>query len=211
MRRVLYGGSFDPVHRGHLEIAVAAGRILGADRVHLVPAAAAPHKPGGTAAGADHRLAMVRLAAQEVPGLEVVDDEIRRGGVSYTVDTVERLLAGPFAGDELVLLLGQDALADLPNWRRVRDLAGLVDLAYAPRPGGPEPDWEILARTLGREAANRLASQRLATPLIDVSSTLVRHRLARGEPVADLLPPAVEAYIRANGLYGAAPHSGGRR
>jgi nicotinate-nucleotide adenylyltransferase len=200
MRRLLYGGSFDPVHEGHLHVAVSAGRAVGADRVCLVPAAVSPHK-SGTTASAEDRLEMCRLAARAHPQIEVLDVEVRRGGRSYTVDTVGELLDGPFRGDQVMLLVGQDTLRDLPRWHRVRELAARVPIAVAPRPDAPAPDWAALEAGLGAEAVAGLRSRMLRIPTSPVSSTVVRKRLAEGKSIRCWVPDAVVDYIEAKGLY----------
>jgi nicotinate-nucleotide adenylyltransferase len=200
MRRLLFGGSFDPIHAGHLAVAEAAARALGADRVALVPAATSPIKDGTAASGED-RLAMCRLAAQGNPLFEVLDLEVRRGGRSFTIDTVEELLGGPFRGDQVMLLLGQDALADLPRWHRARDLARRVPIAVAPRLGAAPPDWEAIAAVIGEEDAARIRARVLRLPESRISSTEVRRRLAEGKSVRCWVPDPVADWIEAKGLY----------
>ena len=210
LRRVLYGGTFDPVHTAHIEIAEAAGRLLGADRVSLIPAADPPHKSHGPHATAADRLEMVRRAVAGRPLLDVLDVEVRRGGLSYTIDTVEELLAGPCKGETLMLLVGEDALPLLPTWHRVRDLLRLVPVAVAPRSTSADqaaggPDWDTLARALGEATVADLRSRRLATPCSPISSTEVRRRVAEGRSIRCWVPDPVADYIAERGLYGALP------
>ncbi|MCE9637883.1 MAG: nicotinate (nicotinamide) nucleotide adenylyltransferase [Planctomycetes bacterium] len=200
MRRLLYGGTFDPVHAGHIAIALAAGRATGAERVSLVPASVSPHKLA-TVASAEDRLAMCRLAAAEHPTIDVLDIEVRRGGRSYTFDTISELLAGPFRGDQVMLLLGQDALIDLPKWHRARELAALVPIAVAPRPGAAAPDWDALTAAIGAEAVTGIRGRVLRLPTSPVSATAVRERRAQGRSIRCWVPDAVADYIEANGLY----------
>lgn len=191
-RVALFGGSFDPIHEGHLAVARAALREARLDRVLFVPAAAPPHKRGRRLAPARDRLRMVRLAVRGDPRLGVLEDEIRRGGVSYTIETVERARRrlGPRAG--LWLLIGADTLPDLPTWRAARRLFGLVRFLVAPRPGfRPRRPPGVRARLLG-------------APRNPASSTGVREALRRGAPADGLVPAAVLAHIRRRGLYGAA-------
>lgn len=203
MKRLLFGGTFDPIHAGHLAVAEAAGRALGADRVSLIPAWISPHK-SATSAAPEDRLEMCRLAVAGNDLLEVLDVEIRRGGRSYTYDTVRALLDGPFRGDQVMLLVGQDALADLPRWHRAAELAALVPIAVAPRPGAAAPDWPALAAALGASAASGMKSRFLALPPSVVSSTAVRDRLAAGKSIRCWVPDAVVDYVEAHGLYRAA-------
>lgn len=205
MKRLLYGGSFDPVHAAHLSLARSAARALAADRVSLVPASDAPHKRGAAAASAADRLEMCRRAAAADPLFDVLDVEIARGGTSYTIDTVRELLAGPCRGDRLMLLIGQDQLADLANWRSAADLAALAPIAVLPRAGAPEPPWDELAQKLGREAADGIRARFLRVPTSDISSTQVRRRVAEGKSIRCWVPDAVADYVEARGLYRNAP------
>jgi len=237
-RRIgLFGGSFDPIHEGHLRAAEDALRSLALERVLLVPAGSQPLK--GAHAGPEHRLAMVRLAVEERDGLEASDVEVRRGGKSYTVDTVRELAArlsmvkspaaaepsspksetfgrqllpgrrgrgGPRGDVELYLIIGTDAVRDLPDWRDVEGIFRRARPAVLERPGEEPVDWDALARKLpGRLALNlreelRASVVRLERP-VDVSSTEIRRRLAAGESIEGLVPSAVEGYIREHGLY----------
>ncbi len=206
MRRLLYGGSFDPIHSGHLAVAEAAARILAADRVSLIPAGDPPHKPR-TVASAEDRLEMCRLAVAGSALFDVLDVEVRRAGPSYTYDTVAELRDGPCRGDALVLLVGQDMLADLPRWHRARELAALVPIAAVPRPGAPDPPWEELDATLGTELAAQIRSRILPTPRTDISATAVRRRVAEGRSVRCWVPDAVADYIERRGLYRGTPGS----
>lgn len=216
LRRVLYGGTFDPVHSAHVTVAEAAGKLLAADVVSLVPSADPPHKSAGPYASAQHRLEMVRRAVAGHPLLDVLDVEVRRGGTSYTIDTVEHLLAGPCAGESLMLLLGQDALELLPSWHRAQDLVGLVPIAIAPRAGSPEPDWATLTEHFGETFVTSLRKRVLATPREDISSTGIRDRMAAGKTIRCWVPDPVADYIEEHGLYardepgaGAPPASAG--
>jgi len=201
-RRVLYGGTFDPIHAAHVAIALAAGSELGADVVSLVPTGDPPHKVDGPYASAEHRLAMARAAATEHGLLDVLDVEVRRAGTSYTIDTLEELLAGPCRGESLVLLIGQDALQLLPSWHRVRDVLELAPIAVAPRPGAQEPPWDALRASIGDAETRRLRGRVLRTaPMEDISSTVVRARAAAGKTIRCWVPDPVADHIEAHGLY----------
>jgi nicotinate-nucleotide adenylyltransferase len=203
-RAGLLGGSFDPVHEGHLSAAESAARSLSLERVILVPASLPPHKPEGTrAAGAD-RLAMLELAVRDRPLLAVSDVELRRPGPSYTVETVRELGRELGSGVGLCLLVGTDAVRDLPTWREPEEILRRAEPVVLERPGEPPVDWGSLSRELAPEIVERL--ERAVLPLgrpLDVSSTEIRRRLGSGETVDGLLPRAVIDYIRRRRLYGA--------
>jgi nicotinate-nucleotide adenylyltransferase len=192
MRIGVFGGGFDPIHRGHVEPVAAARRALGLERVLYVPTAVPPHK-AGPAAPPLARYAMCELALLDRPGLEVSTLEIAASGPTYTIDTLERLAAGR-PGDEVWLLVGADALAGLPTWRRAPDIVARFPLAVLARPGF---DREAAAAGLG---GARLATVENA-PLA-ISSSAIRERLARGEsPPAEWLDPRVLTFLTKYRLY----------
>lgn len=202
MRIGILGGSFDPVHLGHLGVARAVADALGLARVLLIPAAQAPLRDIAVRADGARRAAMLRLAVEELAErsgerrLEVDETELRRGGVSYTVETL-RALRAERPADEFTWIVGADQLARLAQWREPAELARLAEWAAYARPGF---DWE----TLPAPVAPGLRVRRVepaANALWDVSSSDVRARLARGESVAGLVPDKVIEYIRENGLY----------
>lgn len=183
-RTGVFGGSFDPVHYGHLAIALAALEQIPLDRVVFVPARRSPLKGDAPAAGETDRLAMLRLATADEPRFAVSSAELERPAPSYTVDTLEAL-----AGDgPLFLILGADAARDLARWRspdRIRELAHLV-----------------VARRPGTDGTLDPATILLDTPLMDVSAKEIRERAARGRSLRYLVPDAVWHYIREHHLYG---------
>lgn len=188
----LFGGSFNPPHVAHLAVAEAAAEAAGLARVRWIPTATAPHKRGAPAVvAAEHRLAMTRLAVEGNARFAVSDLEVRRGGISYTVDTL-RALGAAHPGADLVLLLGGDSLADLTTWREPEAILDLARLVVYRRPGFAEAGVppEVLARTLFVDA-----------PLLDLSGTALRARIAAGRTVRYLVPDAVCAYIERHGLY----------
>lgn len=201
-RRIgVFGGSFDPVHEGHVRAAEDARGSLGLERVLLVPAGSQPLKGGH--ASADRRLAMVRLAVEGRDGLEVSDTEVRREGTSYTVDTVRELAESLGADVELYLLIGTDAVRDLPNWRDVPGIFSCAKPAVLERPGDGPVDWDGFRERLPEGLAAELRDSAICLERpVDVSSTEIRRRLAAGESIAGLVPAAVEDYIRRHGLYG---------
>jgi nicotinate-nucleotide adenylyltransferase len=191
MRRVgVFGGSFDPVHNAHLALARLALEQLALDEVRWIPAGQPWQKTRVLTDGAD-REAMVRLAIEGQPRFVLDRIELRRKGVTFTLDTVRELDASE-PGTEWFLILGQDQYATLHTWRDWRELVALVTLAIANRPDA-EP-------TVNAHIA-RVPHQLVTLPMMDVSSTEVRRRVAAGESIADLVPAAVASYIERRRLY----------
>lgn len=186
----LFGGSFDPVHNAHLALARTALEQLRLDEVRWIPVGQPWQKTRDLAAAAD-REAMVRLAIAGEPRFVLDRAELRRRGVSFTLDTVREFAAADSA-EERVLILGQDQYASLHTWRDWRELLGLVTLAIANRPGA------VLA--VNPQIA-QVAHQTVLLPMMDVSSTEIRRRVAAGESIADLVPDAVARYIEQHRLY----------
>ncbi len=206
-RRVgLFGGSFDPIHVGHLHAARAARDRFGLDRVVFVPAFRSPYKPGRTPAPGPDRMRMVELAIAGERAFEASDIELARGGPSYTIDTVRGLRAalGEPENAELFLLIGSDNLPGLAGWREARALLECVQPIVVHRDGDPDVLLEDLARELGPDLARKIERGYLRLPPVVASSTDARAGLEVGD-VRDEVPDAVRAYIRAHGLYGARP------
>ncbi len=210
----ILGGTFDPVHYGHLHFADDVRRALGLAEVRLVPAADPPHRDRPTASAAD-RLAMLDLAVAEFPGLVVDDRELRRAGKSYTVLTLQEL-RGEFPGSPILVLLGADAFRGLPSWHRWHELFNLAHFVVVERPGVnleaglPAPLLAIWRdRRVGDPGIliSRPAGAIFVQPIapVDVSATLIRDRVASegnaGTKWRGLLPPAVLAYIERHHLY----------
>jgi nicotinate-nucleotide adenylyltransferase len=189
-RIALYGGAFDPVHRAHLEAARAARAQASLDEVRFIPAAQSPLKAQGPVASDEARLKMLELALGGELQFSVDDFELRRGGVSYSLDTVvEFRKREPQA--ELFWIIGGDQLAQLERWHAIEELAALVTFLVLARPG----------YALREVDTPGLRWQRIEAPLMEESSTEIRARLAKGQSVEGLLPGAVEAFIREKGLY----------
>jgi len=189
------GGTFDPIHLGHVAMAEAAAACAGLDRVLVVPASVPPHRAEATAPAAD-RLAMCRIAAAADPRLEVSDVELRREGPSYTVDTLRQLTAER-PRDELHLLLGWDAAREIRSWRSPDEVIGLARLVVVSRPGYPVPSEADLGAA-GIDPARAVLCD-VRTPAVE--STEVRRRAEEGRDLAGLVDPAVEAYLRRHRLY----------
>jgi nicotinate-nucleotide adenylyltransferase len=185
----LLGGSFDPIHTGHVLVAQAALEELALDRLFFIPAARSPFKTEQTPAPAELRLALVRLALAGRPNCEVDDTELRRGGTSFTIDTV-RDYTRRFPGAKLFYLIGADNVLQLPQWREPAELAQLVEFVVIPRPGetpGPLPA--------------PFRGQYLAGFPFGVSASQIRARVRAGRSIELLVPPAVAEAIRNYRLY----------
>jgi nicotinate-nucleotide adenylyltransferase len=202
-RTGILGGSFNPPHIGHLVCAREALARLGLDRVLLMPVAVPPHKPIDSDPGADVRLELCRLAVGDEEGLEASDLEVARGGMSYTVDTLASLReSDPQA--ELTFIAGGDMAASLPQWREPERVLALARFAVAER--GDADREAIESAVAGLRGGDRLVFFEM--PRIDVSSTLVRSRVAKGRRIGGLVPDAVAGRIGELGLYGAEAASG---
>jgi nicotinate-nucleotide adenylyltransferase len=201
----MLGGSFDPVHLGHLHAARAALEAFDLDQVVFIPAAQAPHKSERPSASDRDRLEMLRLAIRGEPRFEVSDIELRRGGVSFTIDTVRDLpreLGWPDDA-EIHLIVGSDNLPGLPHWHRARELIERVHPIVVHRDGDPDHMLSRTLASLGADAHAKLRAGYLRLPPVEVSSTELRGRGANFRDERSLVPAAVEEYIRAHGLYGA--------
>jgi nicotinate-nucleotide adenylyltransferase len=189
MRLGIFGGSFDPIHLGHLLVAQAAREELALTRLFLVPAAESPFKPGRQLTPPPERLRLLRLALAGQPWCEVDDQEIRRGGVSYTIDTL-RDYARRFPGSQIFYLIGADHVSKLPQWREAHELARLTEFVVIPRPGEATVPFPPPFR--GRA---------LAGFPFAVSSSQIRARVTAGQPIGHLVPASIAEAIGNNRLY----------
>jgi nicotinate-nucleotide adenylyltransferase len=196
MRLGILGGTFDPIHDGHLAAADAAIQCARLDKVLLIPAGIPPHR-GPADASAEQRLAMCELAANADPRLEVIDAEVRRrSGPSYTVDTL-RELEHERSGDDLYLILGWDAARELWSWREPKAVLDLARVVVIARPGLPSPGPDDLRRA-GLDPARVVLCQE---PTPNIAATRIRERLAEGAALDGLVPVAVARYIQEHRLY----------
>ena len=199
----LLGGSFDPPHRGHLAVALAVRAARRLDRVDLLVSGMPPHaQEKQNRAVAENRVAMARLAVQEMPELGVEDCETRRDGRTYTIDTV-RSLQDQAPDTYYCFILGGDMVADLPNWKEARKLLEIIDLVPVFRPGfGSEVFAQLESRyAAGAVIADQLRRAVVEMPPVDISSTEIRRRVAAGDPIDKLVPEPIVEYIRLHGLY----------
>lgn len=199
-RIILFGGTFDPVHVGHTAVVEHAAQSLDAGEVVFIPARRSPHKVDPPLADAEHRINMLHLATNDLPGFGVSRCEIDRPAPSYTYDTVMQFrVARP--GARLTWLIGADMVGSLPSWYRIGELMQICDISVMSRGGVDAPNFDAVAASLGKEAGRKLREAAIVTPLIPVSSTEVRARLATGQDVSGMLHPGVLAYIYEHGLY----------
>jgi nicotinate-nucleotide adenylyltransferase len=199
------GGTFNPPHLGHLALARCALDQLGLERVLLVPSCVPPHKQAEADPGAEHRLRMCELAVAGASGLEACPLEVQRGGPSYTVDTL-LALRSLYPDASLTLILGSDIARTLPSWHRPDEVVALARIAVAAREGD-EVQGDAAVECPGDAAlapAMLAGAVRLELPVLPISSSLVRARVAGGEPLDGLVPPAVAAYIAEHSLYAVA-------
>ena len=196
----ILGGSFNPVHLGHLILAQDALETFDLDTVLFVPCDQPPHKPAAGLAAPEHRVAMLEAALAGSLQFEACDLEIRRGGTTYSIDTVRNLIASR-PNDELVFIIGSDTLAELHLWKDVRELLRLCRFVTLARPG-----FDLKAMTeknlnLEPELARDLLANVAIGHQVDISSSDIRHRAAEGMRIRYLVPDAVEMYITEHGLY----------
>ena len=214
-RTGVLGGTFDPIHVGHLAVATAAADALALDEVLLLPSRTPSHRPVDPSASIFHRFAMVALAAQHDPRMLASDLELRRPGPSYTADTLRALQATGRDRLQIFFLTGADAFAEIATWREYPDVLDLAHFVVCARPGTPAASMPArlpaLSARMITASADRGTVLDSSTPSVylldvptpDVSSTDVRARARAGRPLAGLLPPEVDAYIRRHGLYAA--------
>ncbi len=194
----IYGGTFSPPHNGHIAAARAFMEQMWLDFLYIIPTATPPHKEMDVPVDAAHRLEMCRLAFSDVEGVYVSDVEMRRGGRSYTVDTL-RELSG--SDRRLFLLCGTDMMLTLDQWREPEEIFKLSYPVYIRREKDATLDGKIIQKIADYNEKYGKVVRRIVTEPIELSSNLVRERLARGESVSHLIPSAVEKYIRDNHLY----------
>ncbi|HEY7116098.1 MAG TPA: nicotinate (nicotinamide) nucleotide adenylyltransferase [Tepidisphaeraceae bacterium] len=196
MTKICFGGSFNPLHVGHLVVARAVSEARGFDQVVLIPTAQPPHKPqAADLAAACHRLGMCQAVANHDPLFSIEPLELYRRGPSYTMDTITQLRA--MGWQKVSWLIGADMLQILPTWHRAQQLLDEVEFVIVRRPGS-EIDWSALPPPY-----QKLRSQVVDAPLIDIRATDIRQRVQQGKPIRYLVPPEVERYIGEHRLYSA--------
>jgi len=196
----IMGGSFDPLHIGHLIVAQDAVEYLGLSEVVFIPAAIPPHKQHLQRIDSEHRLKMLRLAVESNPKFSVSDVEVQRGGVSYTIDTL-KTLHKVYPDAALLLIVGSDTLVDLHTWHKVEEILELCEVATFLRPG--EDSLEAIAEKipLPEKQKQPLLQNVIDAHRIEISSSEIRRRLTEGLDIRYLVPPEVETYINEHSLY----------
>jgi nicotinate-nucleotide adenylyltransferase len=200
MQLGILGGSFDPVHYGHLLLAESAREQLALDQVWLMPTAVSPFKVGRVQAPGKDRLEMLQLAIAGHEALRASSLELERGGVSYTVDTLEEI-ARQHPRAKLFLLMGADSLRDLPNWRSPARILELATPAVVRRGGSAEPDFRGLTELVPADRLQEIQASQVAMPALELSSTDLRERAASSRSLRYRTPRAVEKYIETQRLY----------
>lgn len=198
MKIGVLGGTFDPVHRGHIMMAEGARDALSFAEVLMVPAGQPMSKVDHKIAPAEHRLAMLRLAVAGRRNLKVSGLEVERPGPSYTVDTISELRRQYGEDSEIYFILGWDSLEQLAEWHEPARLIGMCRLVAVPRPGWPRPDLQALESSVPG-VSRRVVF--LEKPRVDISATVIREMVARGESVDHLVPGPVANYIKKHKLY----------
>lgn len=200
MRLGICGGSFDPVHNGHLELATCCQRQAALDEVWFTPTAVQPLKQHGPQASNADRAAMLRLAIAGRDDWKLCQTELDRGGVSYSVDTLRTIRAEqPTA--ELFFLMGADSLHYLPTWKDPAAICRLATPLVVRRSGEPEPDFAVLEAFVDARRIREIQGQQIEMPELPISSSEIRHRIAEEKNVGGLLPPSVAKQIADKGLY----------
>lgn len=200
MRIGIYGGTFDPVHLGHLLLAEACREACELDLVCFMPAAQSPHKLAQVSAPATDRAEMLRLAIAGHPQFEVDTWELDQGGVSYSVDTLRHLQACR-KDATWFFLMGADSFVDFPTWREPLEILRIANLVVVERPLAPPTDWSRLERIDGWRPELFSPPLRVEMPLIEISSSDIRERVQAGKSIRFRTPRSVEAYMRSQRIY----------
>jgi len=197
----VFGGTFDPIHLGHLIPAEYACNHFRLKRLLLVPSAAPVHRPRHNPASGQHRLRMCRLAAASLGPFEVSDVEVSRSEPSYTIITLRYLAETLGPGVKLVLLVGEDNLPTVHTWRRIDEILDLATVAILPRPVSGPLDLGPAEAALGRDTVQAILGRTVPAPRVPISASDIRSRVAEGKPIAGLVPASVARYIAETGIY----------
>jgi nicotinate-nucleotide adenylyltransferase len=215
----LFGGTFDPIHRGHRQVAMDVLQQFELDKIHFIPCALQPNKTKGPAASAPDRLAMLQLAIRDQPGFDICRFEIERPGPSYTVDTLNHIASTQPPGTRLHFIIGIDAFLEIDTWKSYSSLFELAAFVVMSRPGMEKSSEQVLRMAIDY-TRHRISTQyqpdshgsRLVHPVkqpihladvsqIDIASSRIRRLIQQGKPVGDWIDKDVAGYIETKGLY----------
>lgn len=197
----MFGGTFDPIHLGHTAVATSAAEKIKADKVIFVPAKRSPLKNLLPKAGDSDRFAMISLAIAGNEKFESSDCELKKNAFSYTLDTVREFKKAYGKDVEICWLVGADSVTELPYWYKITELIDQCSLCVMYRAGYEKPDFKKFAEQWASMRIEKLHRNIIQTPLINISSTEIRERLAAGKDASEMLHPAVADYIAKHGLY----------
>ena len=200
MRLGLYGGTFDPIHFGHLLLAETCRESASLDEIWFIPNARSPHKQHVSMRQPQHRIQMLQLAIGGHASFRVWTREVDRGGLSFTVETLEEIHAS-HPDDQLFLLMGADSLVDFPRWKQPQRICQLCTPLVVRRPNSPPPDISLIVDWLDEASREFIQRDPVTMPMIDISSTDLRKRQEQGKSIRYRTPRAVEKYIETQGLY----------
>lgn len=198
---ILFGGTFDPIHIGHAEVSDFALKHIDGEKVIFIPAKQSPLKKFSPKASDEDRLNMTALAVNDNPKFEVSDYEINKTGFSYTLETVRRFKTKFGKDTTLYWLIGADAVKELRHWYKIEELIDACELCVMYRAGCHKPDFSNLESAWGKQRIQKMERNVIETPLINLSSTEIRKRIADGEDVSEMLHPKVLEYIDKHRLY----------
>ncbi|MBW1886839.1 MAG: nicotinate-nucleotide adenylyltransferase [Deltaproteobacteria bacterium] len=212
LRLGILGGTFDPIHFGHLRVAEEMGEEMELEKVYLIPGALPPHKDRKPITPFYHRLAMTQMAAQDSPVLETLDLEGRRQGFSYTIETLKKIHQIHRSNLELFFIIGMDAFQEIKTWKDYKKLFDYANFVVIKRPGFPSQELESFLFSLGVGFKRESDSRNFITPsgntliyqetiLMDISSTNIREMVATGKSIRFLVPEPVRSYMMEKGLY----------
>ncbi len=200
-KTALFGGTFDPIHPGHIIVAGYACEQIGAEKVIFIPAKLSPLKNFVPQVSAKHRLSMIALGILGNDKFEVSDYELTKPAPSFSIDTVRHFQKEYGDNTLLYWLLGADSIRELSHWYKIEELIDECNLSVMYRAGFKKPDFAQFEKAWGKSRVKKLEQNVIKTPLVDISSTEVRKRLTAGQNVDDLLSPNVAQYIRQHNLY----------
>ena len=200
MRIGVFGGSFDPIHFGHLILAEQCREQANLDRVLFIPCSTGPHKKDGPRATDRQRTEMLEMGIAGHAGFEVTEMEIKRGGVSYTIDTLNQLKTENL-DDELFLLMGDDSLEHFSEWKSPQEICDLATILVVSRPGSGEVDLSVLKPFVGKSRYQLFCDSKIESRNIEISSSGIRAGVNAGKSVRYLLPRAVQKYIETQKIY----------